>query len=147
VVVSIASCRLRNPDAALGQAGDGVDQVPRQPSKPVQFQDDQGVAGAQLVQDLLEDRTVAADAAGRFGEDPGAAGALEGVDLEVWLLVGGGDAGIAEQMTHRGTVAEPCDSGGCATLIVDTGSERLLSGSWGGGGLSQKRGPFSTADL
>jgi len=31
---------------------------------------------------------------------PVAAGVLERVDLEVWLLVGGGDAGVAEQMSH-----------------------------------------------
>jgi len=37
---------------------------------------------------------------GGLGEDPVAAGALEGVDLEVGLLVGGGDAGVAEQMAH-----------------------------------------------
>jgi hypothetical protein len=31
---------------------------------------------------------------------PVAAGALEGVDLELGVLVGGGDAGIAEQVSH-----------------------------------------------
>jgi hypothetical protein len=31
---------------------------------------------------------------------PVAAGVLEGVDLELGLLVGGGDAGIAEQVSH-----------------------------------------------
>jgi len=43
---------------------------------------------------------VGAGAAGRLGEDPVAAGRREGVDLELGLLVGGGDAGIAEQVTH-----------------------------------------------
>jgi hypothetical protein len=38
------------------------------------------------------------------------------------VLVGGGDAGVAEQMSHELTVAQPSDSGGCATLISDTGS-------------------------
>jgi hypothetical protein len=56
------------PDPAVGQAGDGVDQVPQRPSEPVQFPDDQGVAGPQLVQDLLEDRAVATGAAGGLGE-------------------------------------------------------------------------------
>src|SRR5215216_4345233 len=70
------------------------------PAEAVEFPDDQGVAGAQLVQDLLEDRAVGAGAAGGLGEHPIAAGALEGVDLELGLLVGGGDAGIAEQMAH-----------------------------------------------
>jgi hypothetical protein len=49
-----------------------------------------------LVQDLLEGRVVGAGAAGGLGEDPVAAGRGEGVDLQVWLLVGGGDAGVAQ---------------------------------------------------
>jgi hypothetical protein len=89
-------------DAAVGQAGDGVDQVAEGAAEAVEFPDDQGVAGAQLVQELLEDRAVGAGAAGGLGEDPVAAGALEGVDLEVGVLVGGGDAGVAEQMSHAG---------------------------------------------
>jgi hypothetical protein len=55
-----------------------------------------------LVQDLLEDRAVGAGAAGGLGEDPVTAGAFQGVDLQVGLLVGGGDAGVAEQMAHAG---------------------------------------------
>jgi hypothetical protein len=39
-------------------------------------------------------------AAGGLGEHPGAAGSLEVVDLQVRLLVGGGEAGIAEQLSH-----------------------------------------------
>jgi hypothetical protein len=84
------------PDATLGQAGDGVDQVTQRPAKAVQLPDDQGVAGAELVQQLLEDRVVGAGAAGGLGEDPVAAGRGEGVDLQVWLLVGGGDASVAQ---------------------------------------------------
>ena len=56
--------------------------------------------GAQLVQDLFEDRAIAAGAASRLGEYPIAAGGLQRVDLELGLLVGGGDAGVAKQMTH-----------------------------------------------
>jgi hypothetical protein len=55
---------------------------------------------AELVQELLEDRPVGAGAAGDLGEHPIAAGTLQGVDPELRLLVGGGDAGIAEQMSH-----------------------------------------------
>jgi hypothetical protein len=44
------------PDPTLGEARDGVDQVPKGTTEPVQLPHDQGVAGAQLVQDLLEDR-------------------------------------------------------------------------------------------
>ena len=53
-----------------------------------------------MVQDLLEGGAVGVGAAGGLGEDPVAAGVLEGVDLELGLLVGGGDAGVAEQMSH-----------------------------------------------
>ena len=64
------------PDAAVGQAGDGVDQVAQRPAEPVEFPDDQGVAGAQLVQDLLEGGPVGAGAAGGLGKHPIAAGRL-----------------------------------------------------------------------
>jgi hypothetical protein len=53
-----------------------------------------------LVEELLEGGAVGAGAAGSLDEHPVAAGALEGVDLEVRLLVGGGYASVAEQMTH-----------------------------------------------
>jgi hypothetical protein len=84
------------PDAAVGRAGDGVDQVPKGAAQAVQFPDDQGVTGPELVQELLEDGAVAASAAGGLGEDPVAAGTFQGVDLELGLLIGGGDAGVAE---------------------------------------------------
>jgi hypothetical protein len=100
VVVSIASCRLRNPIPRSASPGDGVDQVAQRAAEPIQLPHDKGVAGAQLIQELLEDGPVGAGAAGRLGEHSIAAGALEGVDLELWLLIGGGDAGIAEQVTH-----------------------------------------------
>jgi hypothetical protein len=57
-------------------------------------------ARAVKVQDLLEDRAVGAGAAGGLGEHPVAAGTLQGVDLELRLLVCGGDAGLAKQVTH-----------------------------------------------
>jgi hypothetical protein len=84
------------PDATLSQLGSGVDQVPEGATEAVELPDDQGVARAQLVQDLLEDGSVGAGTAGRLVEHPVAAGTLEGVDLELGLLVGGGDPGVAE---------------------------------------------------
>jgi hypothetical protein len=39
----------------------------------------------------------------------------------------GSRAGVAEQVSHGGSVAEPCDRAGCATLISDTSSGRLQS--------------------
>jgi hypothetical protein len=77
------------PDAAVGEAGDGVDQVPQGAAEAVQFPDNQGVARAQLVQDLFEDWAVGAGAAGGLGEHPVAAGAFQGVDLKLgcWSVV------------------------------------------------------------
>jgi hypothetical protein len=88
------------PDPAVGQLGDGVDQVAQGAAEAVQFPDDQGVTGPQLVQDLGEGEAVGAGTAGGLDKHAVAAGALEGVNLELGLLVGGGDAGIAEQMSH-----------------------------------------------
>ena len=61
------------PNAAVGEAGDGVDQMPQGAAEPVELPDDQGITGAQLVQDLLEDRSVAAGAAGGLDKHPVAA--------------------------------------------------------------------------
>ena len=74
------------PDPTLGQAGDGVDQVPEGAAEAVELPDDQGVTGAQLVQELGEGGAVGAGAAGGLGEDSVAAGRGEGVDLELGLL-------------------------------------------------------------
>jgi hypothetical protein len=81
--------------------------MPQGAAEPVELPDDQGVARPQLVQELLEGGPVGAGAAGGLSEYPPAAGALEGVDLELGLLVGGGDAGIAEQVSHGATVSQP----------------------------------------
>jgi hypothetical protein len=80
------------PNVAVGQAGDGVDQVAQGAAQAVELPDDQGVAGTELVQDLGEDRAVAAGAACGLDKYPIAARSGEGVDLELGLLVGGGDA-------------------------------------------------------
>jgi hypothetical protein len=113
------------PDPAVGQAGDGVDQVAERLAEAVEFPDDEGVARAQLVQDLLKGGSVGAGAAGGLGEHPVATGALQRVDVELRLLVGGGDAGIASRCPMPVTVAEPCDNAGSATLISDTGIGRI----------------------
>jgi hypothetical protein len=77
------------PDATVGESGDGVDQMPEGAAEAVEFPDDQGIAGAQLVQKLLQTGSVAAGAAGGLGEDPVAAGALRGVHLGLgcWSVV------------------------------------------------------------
>jgi hypothetical protein len=50
------------PDPALGQARDGVDQMAQGTAQPVQFSKRPGVARAELVQELREGGTVAAGA-------------------------------------------------------------------------------------
>jgi hypothetical protein len=42
------------PDPAVGQPGDGVDQVAERPAEAVELPDDRGISGPQLVQELLE---------------------------------------------------------------------------------------------
>jgi hypothetical protein len=53
----------------------------------------------------------------------------------------------AEQVTMPLTVAEPCDTAGYATLIVDTGSGRLPAGCWRGSEACRRTGRFRTVDL
>jgi hypothetical protein len=50
---------------------------------------------------------------------------LEFSRMQVRLLIGSGDAGLAKQMSMRTTVAEPRDRVGCDTLISDTSSGRF----------------------
>jgi hypothetical protein len=101
VVVSIASCRLRNPmPRSARPVGDGVDQMPEGAAEAVELPHDQGVAGPELVQELSEGGAVGAGAAGGLDKHSVAASSIERVDLELGLLVGGGDAGIAEQVSH-----------------------------------------------
>jgi hypothetical protein len=110
-------------DAAVGQTGDGVDQVPEGAAEAVELPDDERVAGTQLVQDLGEGGAVGAGTAGGLDKHPIAAGGLQRVDLKLGLLVGGGDPGIAKEMSHGATVSQPSDTSDCTTLISDTGSE------------------------
>jgi hypothetical protein len=46
------------PDPALGKPAHGADQVAQRPAKPVKLPHHQGVTGADLVEDLLEDGAV-----------------------------------------------------------------------------------------
>jgi hypothetical protein len=78
----------------------------QRPAQAIEFPDHQGVAGSQLVQELDEGGPVAAGAAGGLGEHPIAAGTLQGVDLEVGLLIGG--------ETGHSRAGVPCHDG-CRT--------------------------------
>jgi hypothetical protein len=83
VVVSTYSCRLQNPAPRSASPASGVDQVARRAAQPVELRGDQGVARAQLVQDLLEDRAVGQCAAG------GGRSGLTGPAAPVWSVAAG----------------------------------------------------------
>jgi hypothetical protein len=90
-----------------------------------------GAAGARAGPGPARGWAVAAGAAGGLGEHPLAAGALERVDLQARQLVGGGDAGMAEQVARAGDGRTTCDTPGCVTLVADTGSGRPAGESMG----------------
>jgi hypothetical protein len=99
VVVSIASCRLRNPTPRSASPVMVSTRWRRERPRRSSLQTTR-CRRAQLVQELRESGPVAAGPAGGLGEHPIAASTIERVDLEPGLLVGGGDAGIAKQMAH-----------------------------------------------
>jgi hypothetical protein len=89
-----------DPDPAVGQAGDGVDQVAQGATEAVELPDDQVSPGRSWSRSRSRaGRSLGAPLAVSVNT-PVAAGRREGVDLELRLLVGGGDTGTAEQMTH-----------------------------------------------
>src|SRR5207237_3793008 len=68
------------------------------PAEPGQLHDDEGVAGTQVSEASVPLWSVrAALAGGGFGEDPLAPVVAEFVELSVEGLVGGADAGVADE--------------------------------------------------
>ncbi len=61
----------------------------------IEAPDDQGVAGAQVAQDVLQDGAIRLGATGRLGEDFAAASLSEGIQLKVEGLFAGRDPGVA----------------------------------------------------
>jgi hypothetical protein len=100
----------------------------------------------QLVERLLEGGAVGAGAAGGLGEHSVAAGKLQGVDLELGMLVGGGDAGIAEQVTHAGERRRTVGQGWLCDVDFGHGFWTPLAAlAAGEGWLSQKRSFLDTS--
>jgi hypothetical protein len=58
-----------------------------------------------VIEDLVQRRSGGQGAAGGVDKHPVAAGRLERVDLQVGVLVAGGDAGVAEEVGHAPSVA------------------------------------------
>ena len=83
-------------DFTLFQRVDDRDKVDKGPAQAVQLPHDQRVAGAQEAQRIIEART-GFRAAHLVGEYFFAPGFLQGVELEIEILVVGGDTGIADK--------------------------------------------------
>lgn len=88
-------------DAAVAELSDGAYQMGQRPAEPVEQGDDDRVAVSGVGQQLVELGAAGEGAAGGVGSDEAAAGGLQLVVLAAQVLVGGGDAGIAEER-HAG---------------------------------------------
>ena len=73
----------------LNEVGDAA-------AEAVEAPDDEGVAWAEGIEEAVELGALAAAAGSVIGVDAVAAGVLQGVDLQLRVLVSGGDAGVAE---------------------------------------------------
>ena len=89
-------------DAALVELVDEGDEFAGATPQPVEVEDDQGVAAAQVVEAGGEVRALGRSARGVILEHALAAGGVQGVELSVEDLAafGGGDAGVADE-AHR----------------------------------------------
>jgi hypothetical protein len=81
--------------------GDGVDQMPQRASQPIQFPDHECVTWPQLVENVRQRWALIERTTSGIGEDAKAAGSLEGVMLQVRVLVGSGHTRVPEQVRHR----------------------------------------------
>ena len=85
------------PDATLLEGADGFDQVGEGASQPIQAPHDEHVTWPELLQGLVQTRSLGFGAADRVGKEALTPGLLQGVALQVKRLLLGGDAGIADQ--------------------------------------------------
>jgi hypothetical protein len=76
---------------------DGFDQVPDAAAQAVELPDHEGVTLPEVREGLIEPRPLGTSATGPVREELLATGAIQGVGLEIEVLFGGGDAGIADQ--------------------------------------------------
>jgi len=93
-------------------------------TEAVQALHDQGFAGAQVVQHGALLRAVVVGAGGDVGEDPLAAGGLQGLTLQGAVMLASGNPRVPEGwltgMDRRETVGRPS----CATSVSDMSSGR-----------------------
>ena len=89
------------PAAALGEGVQVVDEVPDGATLPIEPPDDEGVAGAELVEELVELGRVSERAGDGVDEHAAAADGVEHIDLQRRVLVGGGHARVPEEVTRE----------------------------------------------
>jgi hypothetical protein len=78
--------------------------MPQRAAKSIELSDHKRIARSQLVEDLVQLRALIENATGLVDEHPIAPGRLQRVEPQLMFLVGGGDAGVAEQVAHAWTV-------------------------------------------
>lgn len=99
------------PDPAFGEGVELVDEVADGSAEPVKSPDDEGVAGADLVEELVELGSVFEGPGHGVDEHAEAAGRVECVDLQRGVLVGGRHARVSKEVTHEENVAKPDQQG------------------------------------
>jgi hypothetical protein len=90
----IAAGGIRWPLRVAGEVGKGA-------AEPVQRGDDEGVAGAQVVQGFPECFAFGILAGLLVGEDPCTSGGVERGELAVQALAAGRDTGVPDQRADR----------------------------------------------
>lgn len=134
---------------SVGQAGEvdlprtklrrEVHQLPNGPAQTIQLPDNQRVAGAQKRQRVCQTRPITAPATGMIRENPLATGARQRIDLEIQALVGGRDAGVANE--HAGIGSNLIRTAKCAPLISRHGFRTPHVQVSRGRAVRVKRGP------
>ena len=119
---------------AVVQTAGEVQEVFHAPAQAVQLPHHQGVALAQVIQRLVESGALGRGAADCVFVDFVASGLLQGVQLQVQVLVPGGDPGVADAVCgHGGVLFSKLDAGrwfGCTvsrTIFENQGSVAALS--------------------
>ena len=96
VVVSDDLMRRTKPTPRRSRSATTTDEVPQGPSEPVEPPHDEAVPGPGLAQEVVEGEAGLELAAGLVHEDPVAAGGVQGIELEGFVLLQGADAGTPE---------------------------------------------------
>ena len=83
------------PNALFSQVRHGGDQVRQRPAEPIQTPNQKGVASVQASERLLKAGSFRAGPGALIGEDILGARSTKRVELQVEVLLSGGDAGIS----------------------------------------------------